>query len=65
MLQITRYVGRVLACYPARRIEATVLAEFAAGCRWLERLGFEREDRNGLRGYDTTGRTFALYARIK
>jgi len=65
MRAIVRFVRQVLPTYPDRRIEATVLADFELGRRFVELCGFEREDRDGLRAYDPLGRTFALYARIK
>lgn len=63
LLPITRYVLRVLAAHPARRIEATVTADFIPGCRWLERLGFVQEAE--LRNYDPAGHTHRLYARLR
>lgn len=64
-LQITRRCRSVLAKSLAgdlRRIEATVDAGFAAGVRWIERLGFEIEAE--LADYGPDGRDHFLYARL-
>lgn len=44
-----------------RRIEATVRADFPAGQRWLEVLGFEAE--GAMPCYDSDGTTHYRYAR--
>lgn len=64
IISITRFIKFVLTTHKIARVEATVAVDFAAGHRWMRMLGFEREDRDGLRKYDPHGRTFALYARV-
>lgn len=58
-----RVIGRVVANAPWRRIEMTVEASHDAGCRWAERLGFQREGL--MRAYTPDGRDCFLYARVK
>lgn len=60
---IHRVIANVLDRAPWRRIEMTVDARHAAGCRWAERLGFEREGL--MRAYTPDGRDCFLYARVK
>lgn len=43
MLALTRAVRRGIAEHPAERIEATVVAGFEPGIRWVLMLGFEDE----------------------
>lgn len=65
MVVCTRYVRHMLDCYPADRIEATVLDGFVAGDKWARLLGFECETPNGMRMYDPSGRTMKLYSRVR
>jgi RimJ/RimL family protein N-acetyltransferase len=60
---IHRAIQGVLAKSPYRRIEMAVDAQHAAGCRWAERLGFEREGL--MRAYTPDGRSCYLYARVQ
>lgn len=62
MLRITRFVRRMVVLAGLRRLQATALASFPEGCRWLELLGFEREGR--LRRYGPDGADHFLYARV-
>jgi RimJ/RimL family protein N-acetyltransferase len=43
MAALTRAVRRALAAYPAERIEAQALADFAPALRWARLLGFMPE----------------------
>lgn len=61
---ITAEVERQLEASDLRRIEASVLCEFAGGHRWATRLGFELETACA-RGWGPDGRDYALYARIR
>jgi hypothetical protein len=45
-----------------RRLQATVKADFGAGIRFLERLGFEREGL--MRSWGLDGSDYYMYARI-
>jgi RimJ/RimL family protein N-acetyltransferase len=48
----------------ARRIEAEVDADFAAGHRWMKRLGFICEAER-MSGYFPDGRDASLYAKVR
>lgn len=63
MLAVHRGLSRFLDSQPQRRIEATVEAGFAPGCRWLELLGFEFEGH--MRGYGDNGETHERYALVR
>lgn len=64
MKQSLRFARKILAAYPARRIEATVLTDWAPGHTLVRHLGFKMEAER-LRCYDPEGRDFSLYARIR
>lgn len=64
-VSIDRAVRRFLAASTYRRIEAHVDANFAAGLRWIEMLGFERETARPMRSFTPDGRDCHLYARIR
>lgn len=61
LLAITRFVRRMILLAGLRRLEATSAVQFAAGCRWLELLGFARE--GVMRRYGLDGADHILYAR--
>lgn len=63
MTAIHRAAVGFLAQSKLRRIETFVDTEFAAGHRWVQMLGFEREGR--MRAFSPDGRDFDLYARVK
>lgn len=63
MVAITRIVQRFLELKAPRRVEATVDAEFDAGHRWAELLGFEREGL--LRANRPDGGDQVIYSRIR
>jgi len=65
MLRLTRAVRRFLMLQTAGRIEATVVAGFEAGYKWMDILGFERETPEPMRGYLPDGRDAVLYARVR
>lgn len=60
---ITRAVKRAIAMARWHRIEAQVDAEFGAGLRWAEMLGFEIESK--MRKFTPEGRDAFMYVRIK
>lgn len=62
MLRITRGARRFLALKNLRRIETSVRADFAAGCRWAALMGFENEGL--MRKYGFDGSDHFRYARI-
>jgi hypothetical protein len=64
MRAITRHVNYILDAHGAERYECTVDPRFAAGIKWVERLGFTCEA-PAMRRFDPTGRTMALYAKVK
>jgi len=64
MLALTRAVRGHLAGASFARIEMAVDVSFAAGARWAELLGFERETLRPLRHYLPGGRSAWLYARF-
>lgn len=61
--RITRAVRRALDVAHFRRIEAQVDAEFGAGIRWAEMLGFTIESK--MRKFTPEGRDAFMYVRIK
>lgn len=62
MLWLHRAVLRFIETQRLRRLEATVVEGFPAGCRWVELLGFEFEGR--MRAYGPDGETHLRYARV-
>jgi hypothetical protein len=62
MLQVHRAVKRFVDAVQVRRIEATVLAGFKPGCRWMDLLGFEREGL--MRCYGPDGADYYRYAKV-
>jgi hypothetical protein len=66
MLALTR-IGRkyLTELSPFRRIEATVVADFAAGIKWLELLGFKKETPEPMQAYGPNGEAHYLYALVK
>ena len=58
MLRLHRIVSRGLDTY---RMRITATADFPAGCRWLQLLGFEFVET--LRGVGETGADHHVYAR--
>lgn len=62
-VRITRAVRRALEMANYRRIEAHVDAEFGAGCRWADMLGFAVESK--MRAFTPNGRDAFQYVRIK
>lgn len=65
MLPITRAIRSVLDGAPFRRVEMAVDADFAAGRRWAELLGFDCETPRPMPAYLPNGRPAFLYARVK
>lgn len=62
-VRITRAVRRALDIAQYRRIEAHVDAEFGAGIRWAQMLGFEVESK--MAQFTPEGRDAFMYVRIK
>lgn len=62
-VKIHRAVRRFLDMSPVRRVEAFVDADFDAGHRWIQMLGFERE--GFMRAFTPLGKDAVLYARIR
>lgn len=63
-VSVHRAVLKALARSPARRIEMAVDADFEAGARWAEMLGFKRETPEPMQAYLPNGRPAYLYARV-
>ena len=63
-IAVHRATMRFLELLPYRRIEAECDCEFAAGHRWLKKLGFEMEAPR-MRAFRVDGGDAALYARVK
>ncbi|HWN46803.1 MAG TPA: hypothetical protein VNM71_05565 [Steroidobacteraceae bacterium] len=63
MVGIHRAVEGFLKQAPQRRIEAYVLVGFAAGSRWIRRLGFKHE--GTMRAYSPEGDDYELFARVR
>lgn len=64
MRRITKTIRSHLDAAPYRRIEMAVDADFAAGQRWAQMLGFECETPVPMRAYLPNGRAAWLYARV-
>lgn len=65
MTTVFRVADRMFDMSAHRRIEATVLADFAAGARWMRLLHFELETPNGMKKFGPRGETYLLYARVR
>jgi len=63
MLKVHRGVSRFIDSVRHRRIEATVLAGFEPGCRWMKLLGFEFE--GVMRKYGSDGSDYLRYAKVR
>lgn len=63
--EMHRWAKTFLRLLPYNRIEATTEVDFEQGNRWLKSLGFEREDKNGMREFGEDGKAHALYALIR
>lgn len=64
MARITRGVLRFMEASGHRRIEMYVDANFAAGVRWAQLLGFHREAPK-MAGFFPDGRDAILFARVR
>jgi len=64
MRAITRTAMACLDMTPPGRVDCAVLADFAAGHRWVEMLGFEVETPL-LRLYGANGEDYTGYVRIR
>jgi RimJ/RimL family protein N-acetyltransferase len=62
-VRIHKAVKRFLDTTDFNRVEAFVDADFEAGHRWIQMLGFERE--GYMRAFSPLGKDCILYARIK
>lgn len=65
MLRLTRAVGRYLSALDYRRLEMYVDAQFGAGCRWAEMLGFTNETPQGMAGFLPNGNRAFMYGRAR
>lgn len=65
LTKIFRVADRMFDMSVYRRIEATVLASFAAGARWMDMLRFELETPKGMRKFGPRGETYMLYSRVR
>lgn len=63
MIGLTRIVGRYLGALDYRRLEMYVDAQFGAGCRWAEMLGFKNETPEGMVGFLPNGNRAFMYGR--
>jgi len=59
---VASYLDRIISKYNLHRIQATVLAEYLPGRRFLGRMGFREEGL--LRKYDWNGRDYFMYSRV-
>lgn len=64
LIVVTRMVRQVLDACPVRRIEASVLVDYAEGHRWMRLLGFVLEA-GYLEAYFPDGRAASLYSKVK
>lgn len=65
MLSVHKAVYRFLNGLPMRRIETYVDADFKAGHRWAEMLGFKLETPEGMKGFLPDGKAAFMYARVR
>jgi len=57
------YLDKIIDRYKLWRVQSSVMADYYAGHRFLERMGFKKEGL--MRKYDWQGKDYYLYARIK
>lgn len=65
MVFCTRVAKRMIGLIPHKRIEAEVDAEFDAGQRWMEMLGFIKETDKPLKAHAPNGGDNYIYAKVK
>lgn len=65
MLLLTRSIRRYLDGLHYRRLEMYVDAQFVAGRRWAEMLGFVNETPEGMPGFLPNGNTAFMYGRVR
>lgn len=65
MVSLTRGIRRYLDGLHYRRLEMYVDAQFAAGRRWAEMLGFVNETPAGMPGFLPNGNTAFMYGRVR
>lgn len=65
MLPVARRMRLALDACPARRVEMTVRADFAAACRLAGFLGFRCETPGGMGGFFPDGGAGYLFARVQ
>lgn len=65
MRSVFSVANRIFDLTPHRRIEAIVLAGFAAGARWMRMLRFKLETPAGMEKFGPNGETYMLYSRVK
>jgi hypothetical protein len=63
MVGLTRIARRYFSAVDYRRLEMYVDAQFAAGCRWAELLGFKNETPGGMVGFLPNGNRAFMYGR--
>lgn len=64
LLCLTRFTKDLLAMQPYRRLEASVVYDFAPGHRWIRTFGFAVETERAV-GYDPEGRDCTLYSIVR
>lgn len=57
------YLDRIIDRYKLHRVQSSVMVDYCAGHRFLERMGFKKEGL--MRKYDWQGKDYYLYARIR
>jgi hypothetical protein len=65
MVTLTRSIRRYLDGLHYRRLEMYVDAQFIAGRRWAEMLGFVNETPVGMPGFLPNGNTAFMYGRVR
>ena len=63
MLHLTRAIKHYMKNLSTPRIETHVRADFEAGIRWIEVLGFKRETPEPMKNWGDDGYDYYLYAR--
>lgn len=65
LVVLTRAIRRYLDGLHYRRLEMYVDAQFAAGRRWAEMLGFDNETPQAMAGFLPNGNAAYMYGRVR
>lgn len=57
------YLDKIIDIYKLHRVQSSVMVDYQAGHRFLERMGLQKEGL--MRKYDWQGKDYFLYARVR